>query len=851
MKRISFRIVVGIVTILSVLVTINVLLKSRLTILFEDHVSKQVCQHSSELSSILTSKIQFELTELSNMADIIKSDTAIAKKIINSYQKSNPQETYGLITLDGKHLHSDDTEKNINAATFSGIQNSFRGHQSISYVKDFGLLLTTPVYNNKNVRYVLFKFFNESRITALFSIQSFDGKGYALVIDETGREIIGSSYKPAIEENFWTSDKDEPIRTKLSNLLYWSKTAAVASSIQDKRYYYFVTELEIPGYKLIGKVSENAIATDLSDIIFLVLWVFSLLFLLFIIGFIYLFLSERSYQMANNLRQAKALAEKTSKTKSMFLANMSHEMRTPLNGILGMNAVLFKECNDPKIRRYSQNIRTAGQTLLSLVNGILDMSKIESGKMEILSSEYSVFTVVNDCYNLISTQASDKSLQLKVHVNPELPSRLEGDEFRIRQVINNLLSNAVKYTFKGEILFSVDFKTMGNDQSAIQRDKPIHLIISVSDTGVGIKDEDKQKLFDKFQRLDEKKMQNIEGSGLGLNLTQHLVNMMHGEIQVNSVYEKGSTFTVSIPQIIKQIRPIGEFEKRRKEEQEIIEQKNNIIQTPNAHILIADDVPMNIHVMQELLKETQINIDTASNGKMALELIAQKHYDIIFLDHMMPIMSGTEVLSKMRTTQHPNQKTPVIMLSANTATNAKEDYLRTGFTDYLSKPIHEDALYTILQLYLPSESINREEPISKKDASPKKDASSHSIARSHRKTNEIIADLDFIDTRVGINHCMNDREFFIDVLVEYVNKRKDINLQKFFDEKDWENYNSTIRNIKSSSLTIGSIMLSASAKQLESACANKDFSYIKLHHGDFMEEYQSVLDKLEQSLIKD
>lgn len=849
MKRISLRMLVGTITILSVLCIVSVLLKSRLTLLFEDHVSKQVSLHSSELSNILTSKIQFQLSELSYMADEIRGeDNEFTTKIIASHKKSNPQESYGLIALDGTHFHSNG-EEFINTKTFPGIRRSFRGHQAISYAKGHGLLLTTPIFNNKNVRYVLFKFFNEQRASSHFGIQSFNGQGYAIVIDDNDREIIGSRTQSPININFWASDITKPVRAKLSQLLYWSKSVAVASTIKGKRYYFFETELELPGYKLIGMVSEDTVATGLSHIVFLILWVFSLLLLLFIIGFIYLYLSERSYRAAKNLREAKLAAEKSSKAKSQFLATMSHEMRTPLNGILGMNSVLYKECNDPKLRGYSQNIKTAGQMLLSLINGILDISKIESGKMELIASEYSVFSLINDCYNLISTQAKDKSLQLKVCVNPELPSRLEGDEFRIRQVINNLLSNAVKYTFKGEIQLKVDFENMGPDQSVVQREKPIQLIISVSDTGIGIKEEDSQKLFDRFQRLEEKKNRNIEGSGLGLNLTQHLVDMMHGKIQVKSVYEKGSTFTVSFPQIVKQTRPIGEFEARRKDEQSFQEElASTNIKAPNARILIVDDVPMNIHIMQEFLKDTQIKIDAASNGKTALEYIQQTHYEIIFMDHMMPVMSGVEVLRTMRTIQHSNKNTPIIMLSANSMTDAKEDYLQMGFTDYLSKPIREDALYTILRLYLPSDFIESNESTSKESLGPETTASHFPIPSPRRNINEILSSLDFIDTRIGISHCMNDREFFIDVLEEYVNKRKDGELQKRFEEKDWENYNKVIRNIKSSSLTIGSLNLSAYAKHFETAYAEKNFDYIESHHANLLYDYQSIVAKLEKIL---
>ena len=382
--------------------------------------------------------------------------------------------------------------------------------------------------------------------------------------------------------------------------------------------------------------------------------------------------------------------------KSQFLANMSHEIRTPINGILGMDSMLLKECQDEGLREYAKNIQSAGQSLLSIINDILDISKIESGKLEIIPTRYELFSILNDCYNLTKVKIEEKPITLHMKINENIPAKLYGDEVRIRQVMNNFLSNSAKYTHEGSITFGVDYEEKSEGE--------IWLIITVSDTGIGIKEEDLEKLFASFTRIEEKRNRNIEGTGLGLSLTKNLVDLMQGEITVKSIYEEGSCFTAKIPQKIIDKTPMGDFDKRYRQYIHQSEEQAISLCAPDAKILVVDDVPMNLIVVKGLLKATKIQIDTAKNGASCLELVKKNRYDIIFLDHLMPEMDGIETLQNMKLLEeNPNRNTPVIMLTANAIVGAKEEYMEAGFTDYLTKPVQETLLHEMIMKYLPKE----------------------------------------------------------------------------------------------------------------------------------------------------
>ena len=418
------------------------------------------------------------------------------------------------------------------------------------------------------------------------------------------------------------------------------------------------------------------------------------------------------FSTTERLQEATEEATRASHSKSDFLANMSHEIRTPINAVLGMNEMILRESRDEKIRLYAHNVENAGKNLLSIINDILDFSKIEAGRMEITNGEYRLSSVLNDVSNMITFRARAKDLSFRVNVDETLPDVLFGDEVRVRQVITNVLNNAVKYTNEGSVTLAVHGeRRQGTAASKGENETvrgQIDLIIAVSDTGIGIREDDLEKLFSKFERVDLTQTNTIEGTGLGLAITKNLLSLMGGTVYVDSVYGEGSTFTLRIPQGVVREDAIGNFRERSEQSMQTKADYRETFRAPDARILVVDDTEMNLVVIEGLLKQTQLQIDTATGGRKALELTQDTAYDLILMDQRMPEMGGTETLEAIRKQEHgSNPETPVICLTADAVQGARERYLAEGFTDYLSKPIEILSLEAALMKHLPQEKVTR------------------------------------------------------------------------------------------------------------------------------------------------
>ena len=412
---------------------------------------------------------------------------------------------------------------------------------------------------------------------------------------------------------------------------------------------------------------------------------------------------DNERRLLEEARSEKEKAEADNVAKSLFLANMSHEIRTPINAILGMNTMIRREAMSSDVKEYADNVDTAAHSLLSLINDILDFSKIESGKMDIVPTKYKLYDLIKEVYIMAKERAGNKSIRLELLNDPNLPTELYGDEVRIREILMNLLSNAIKYTKEGTVTLRLSMLEI--------RDPDIWFIIEVEDTGSGIKAENLTKIFDSFKRVDEKKNKNIEGTGLGLNITKNIVEMMGGTIDVTSEYEVGSVFKVEIPQTIVSSKKVGNMTEKMEEESSESKRVSDIYRSkvfaPKARILVVDDVEMNIRVFKALLKNSGMQIDSTTKGGEAVELIRENHYDIIFLDDMMPEMDGKDVLFKIKKLSKDenfiNRDTAVVMLTANAVTGARENYLSMGFDEYLPKPIKDSELEDMIIKLLPKE----------------------------------------------------------------------------------------------------------------------------------------------------
>lgn len=545
------------------------------------------------------------------------------------------------------------------------------------------------------------------------------------------------------------------------------------------------------------------------------------------------------FKLTTKLENARKEADAANQSKSLFLAKMSHEIRTPINAIIGMNEMILREEDREEILDYAMDVKRSAYTLLSTINDILDLSKIESGKMELVLVEYDFSTLLYDIVNMISMKAKDKGLEVVLSLDEQLPSRLYGDDVRLRQILINLLNNAVKYTEEGSVTLSV--------HGQIQ-DSKVKLLFEVQDTGIGIKKEDLTKLFAEFERIEEKRNRNVEGTGLGMSIATQLLSLMDSHLQVESVYGEGSRFYFSVEQEIVDKEPIGDIKERIREQVVEYNYDVNFI-APDVRLLVVDDNMVNRKVLVNLLKEQKIQIDEAAGGYECLEMITKKHYDLIFLDHMMPELDGLETIKRiLKLPENLCRDVPVIALTANALSGAKEMYISNGFTDYLPKPFQPDKLEEMLLEYLPKDKIiamDSSERQVKKKYNPISDFSEQGFpaidgmdwkaaalvqqdAESLKNTIEIFLQLLLVDADAlegyyeQIVRCKNSLDYSQDEI-----------------EEAWKQYRVKVHAMKSSAALIGAVSLSGVAHMLEELAGEHQYEQVCMVTPVFLQQWRS------------
>ncbi len=547
-------------------------------------------------------------------------------------------------------------------------------------------------------------------------------------------------------------------------------------------------------------------------------------------------------RLQGNLLEEKVRAESANRAKSDFLANMSHEIRTPINAMLGMNEMILREGHRAQsladgdgttvrealtnIDAYAGDVKNAGQNLLAIVNDILDFSRIEAGQTDLVEAPYQLNSLLNDLSGMIFFKAQSKGLDYIIDVDPTLPDALCGDELRVRQILTNLLNNAVKYTERGSVTLSLCGKR--------RDDGALILKAAVRDTGIGIRSEDRDKLFTRFQRLEMDRNNTVEGTGLGLAITQRLLEMMGGDIAVESEYGKGSVFTATIPQKVVSDAPVGDFQARFRTNVMEAAPYQESFRAPTARVLIVDDTPMNLTVVVNLLKNTQMRIDTATSGADAVSKARQTAYDVILMDQRMPEMDGTEALQRIRAgAGGASQNAPVVCLTADAVVGARERYLAAGFSDYLTKPVDAMALEKLLTRYLPAHKVVRVQPQRQSegggtvdDLAPLREAG--------------------VDPEAGLRYCQGDGEMYRELLWEYARdaqaKARDIGAAHR--ARDWKDYGIRVHSLKSTSRMIGASELSRLAERLESAAEGGREGEIDASHGELIDRYGALTDAI-------
>ncbi len=533
-------------------------------------------------------------------------------------------------------------------------------------------------------------------------------------------------------------------------------------------------------------------------------------------------------------------AEKANLAKTSFLAHMSHEIRTPMNAIIGFSDLCLNNGDEGEIKEYVQSIRESAGTLMVLINEVLDISKIESGKIVLTDVAYSMKELMKEVISAIIPQINAKHLTFRYLLDKDIPVMLKGDKKEIRHIMSNLLSNAVKYTSEGTILFKV--------KEIRRRDRKILLEIIVKDTGIGIKEENREQIFDRFERFDVKKNYAVEGTGLGLSIVKNLVQLMDGSVEVESVYGEGSLFRARLWQEILDERKGEEYRGSNCDDiKYTLEQlknavygnrgkrKRRAIRFPGAKVLVVDDNRVNLKVASGLLKLYGIDAELVESGEECLNAVKKQTYDIIFMDQMMPGMNGVETLSRLREIKKGNKSTPVIALTANALVGVKEEMLEEGFDDFLGKPMDLTELENVLIRFL--KELQEEAPEGGKEET------GYAAEISERYESLIQRG---IDVQAGIELCGGE-ESYLEVLKAFaanapVQRR---NMSQFLKMGDYRRYTVSAHALKSAAASIGAFKLSETAKMHEETGSRGDIAYINEDFVNLIEEYGNIVKAIE------
>ena len=492
--------------------------------------------------------------------------------------------------------------------------------------------------------------------------------------------------------------------------------------------------------------------------------------------------------------------EDANRAKTNFVSNMSHEIRTPMNSIVGITEILLRSRHSPKEQEYLLNIQSSGRVLLTIINDVLDCSKMEAGKMQLFDEPYDTCSLFHDLRISMENRIGHSGLELIYDIDQDIPCKLKGDMGRIRQVIINLVNNAIKYTEKGSVRFSVHVRQKNTDK--------VMLYYEVADTGIGIRKEDQKILFDAFQRVEMDRNRYVEGTGLGLTISQNLVNMMGGVIEVESEYGKGSRFFFTIEQTIIDPTPVSAVNYNGQKDNVTEKEAECLFIAPEAHILLVDDNELNLVVAKELLKPLRMQIDTAENGLQAVKMVRGSQYDLVLMDHMMPVMDGIEAAKAIRALPEDKyQKLPIIALTANAMVDARKEFLNAGMNGFVAKPIDFARICNQLKLWLPKDLV-RDVPKEEAKKLLADDLSDREIQPEDPQMG--------FSFEEGVKHCGSKAALMKTIRIFYRTIDSKANkIEQCLKEGLIGDYVIEVHALKSSALLIGAVPLSEAAKELE------------------------------------
>lgn len=534
--------------------------------------------------------------------------------------------------------------------------------------------------------------------------------------------------------------------------------------------------------------------------------------------------SKKTTQQNDELLKKIEELTEANRSKNAFIANISHEIRTPMNAITGFAELLLQLDASDEVNEYASEIKSASINLLAIINDLLDISKIESGHMELVPVPYYLHYLFTDIESVMSIPTQKKGIDFRINASPELPSQLYGDIVRIRQILTNLCNNAVKFTKEGYVELSATF-TEGDEPDMIVME------FRIRDTGIGIRKDDLDLIFEKFRQVDMRLNRNVEGSGLGLSICRQLISLMDGTIEVDSVYGEGTTFTVRIPQRVMNRNKLSNYLVVHKQE----EKKKTALYAPSAKILVVDDNPVNLKILKGLLMHYEIEADTVDSGEGAVEMAGSKTYDLILMDHMMPGMNGEEALNAIHAlTDKDRANVPIVAVTANAIRGIRDEFMRKGFTDYLSKPVETDKLEQIL----------------------KENLAPNLFVALEEEEEEVQEDLDLeikgIDIDTGLTKCDGNVKDYIDILgifTEY-GPDKATEIESFAKSGDYENYIIAVHSLKSVAANIGAHQLYTMAKIHEFAGKSENTGFVDMNYPKLVSLYRDIINNIETSLAE-
>ncbi|WP_051204695.1 ATP-binding protein [Butyrivibrio sp. VCD2006] len=756
-----------------------------------------------------------------------------AKNVIETVFKNEPSILMGIMNGEGEAVYGERIPPN----EYDALLSTMTGNDGISYMDTGAFLFSHSILHGDNVSYVIYSLCSTAYIKKHHSLDFIHNLGAVSLMTRDGDEVLPFLN---VEEKFGSFYRSKSVRKvferlRLAHNLEPAGVERVKTIYGDM--YFYVAQIENTHFILTGAISVDEAMGDYKSIPYMVMAVYLILFFIMIILSIVLMNFSVKVRESEELKIAKKAAEDASKAKGMFLANMSHEIRTPINAILGMNELITRETRNENVQKYAFSIKSSANQLLTLVNDVLDFSKMEAGKFQLRYDTYYLSAILTDVNVMIRGKAESKGLIYNVHVDQEIPDALVGDETRLKQVLINLLTNSVKYTMAGFVELSISYESKGEDY--------IDVRFSVKDTGIGMKEEDIKKLFLAFQRLDEDRNKTIEGTGLGMSIVKQILDAMETTLDVKSVYGKGSEFSFIVRQKVDNWEPIGDYVMAAERLVTRQESYKPSFVAPSVRILAVDDTDINLRVVSGLLNQTKIKVDTALSGKQALEMMIATKYDLALIDHRMPVMDGVELLKHIRENKEGiNHDIPCIALTANVFAGIREMYIKVGFDDYLEKPVSGARLEEMLMKYLPQDKLQDESELTDEDASVEETSSQDEEPSENATEADVLnklrelQDKGYVDIDAGVSYAGSEEDF-IDIvrLFRDTIDKKSEEIRELYDAGNIEEYTTKVHALKTAARIIGAMDVSEKARLLEMAGKENNLDYIKENTEKVLEEY--------------